>query len=96
MPFSEARAATRCGGVLSNEYRVPMHGGLLAIVAWFGRRKTLPDKLLRVVQNHWQGLFGEIVALFPSQPETAAESTSLERRKQILAISHVWPSGGLR
>ncbi len=87
VPFLQAATAAGCGGVLSDEYRVVPHWGLLAVVRWIGGSETLLDELLSVQHHGVQPFALQVFPFSGREPEPTAKVRMVQPLEDFIQIA---------
>ena len=83
MPLFEAAAAAGAGSVLSDEYRMPMHGCLLPVIFNALRRKTFCDKVGSVLADAFLSNLLGIFSFKLVEVESAPKLRFRKPRKEV-------------
>lgn len=88
------KAAPTAAGtsVLGNEYGVPTHWRLLAVIGYHSRSKALGDKLLSMAADNVHALFPHIFPVLWGQMKFSPESRSLQLVKSFIYSLHYMTS----
>lgn len=76
--------------MLGNEYRMPAHGGLPAVVGNHGRRKAQANKVRRMGAHDFPSFLPDIHTVFLLQVKSRTELRMLKGRQHLLVIRHAF------
>lgn len=90
VPFFKAAPTAAGTGVLGDEYGVPTHGSLLAVIGYRSRSKALGDKIFSMAVDNVHALFPHIFPVLLGQMKFSPESRLLQLVKSFIYSLHLY------